>query len=557
MRAYAIGMAFVLSVLGILAVTAYSQQKGADATLDARQLDDGLFVDVGVSAEQALALRSASPGQAAAPQVVHPPHGAVYPSTFPAVRLQWSDALPGRLYRVVVKSGESVLFEGVTRERELTPSAAAWDAMKTKAAGADLTVVVHGAVVGANGALIQVGRSTESHFRLATYEERPTGMMLFGQKHRPAGQEVGHVPLLMMHLRIDGYDLEQQQHRVIFRSSYGPQATQVHPERTEEMGGGPEGGGPEGGFHGPDGPGGDEITRTQCVSCHAVSHDGRYVAVFSQTAEEAPPEFDAPNGFLTVLTMPDRQMVIQLPHAFMPRFHPTDSSLLAFGEVDETIGTKDQMMVRKSDLHILDLKTGKHAPLPGAAEPDHVENFPFWSPDGGRIAFIRTRKNEMWHGSAGLIDIASVPYNEGKGGQAVLLKGASDNGRSNFLPVYSQDGRWIVFTQADQGFFSQESADLYIVPAEGGEARLLNCNSRLTESWHRFGPSGRWLAVVTNREDVRRPHIYLARFDTQSGTCKPAIQMPFVSGPGAHTHAFTWTARFDWLDDHELTGPVR
>jgi Tol biopolymer transport system component len=371
------------------------------------------------------------------------------------------------------------------------------------------------------------------------------------------------VPLLMMHLRIDGFDMTRFQHRVLFRSSHGPQPTVMHPGRMEDgdnRGGpgderreegndkGDERGKKRDGYHDSD----QEITSTQCVSCHALSSDGKHIAVFSQTAEEAPPAFDAPNGFLTVLTMPERKVLIQLPHAFMPQFNPTNSDLLAFGQVDETIGVKDQMMVRKSDIHVLNLKTKQHKPLKGAATPDRVENLPYWSPDGKRITFIRTAPGQMWHGSAGKLDIAWVDYNDGEGGKVHPLKGASENGKSNFLPTYSPDGRWIIFTQADKGFFSQESSDLWIVPANGGKARRLDCNSSLTESWHRFGPSGRWLAVVTNREDVRRPHIYLSRFDTEAGNCSPAIQLPVAAGPGAHTHAFSWTKQFSWFNDYEL-----
>ena len=150
-----------------------------------------------------------------------------------------------------------------------------------------------------------------------------------------------------------------------------------------------------------------------------------------------------------------------------------------------------------------------------------------------------------------------VDYNDGKGSDAKALEGGSENKRSNFLPVYSPDGKWIVFTQADQGFFSQESSDLFIVPAKGGKAQRMNCNSSHTESWHRFSPDGKWMAVVTNREDIRRPHIYLTRFNTEDGTCTPAVQMPAVAGMGAHTHGFSWTKRFDWLTQYEKINVFR
>ena len=41
-------------------------------------------------------------------------------------------------------------------------------------------------------------------------------------------------------------------------------------------------------------------------------------------------------------------------------------------------------------------------------------------------------------------DLYRVPFNGGKGGTAEPLRGASGNGRSNYFPKYSPDGRWIV-----------------------------------------------------------------------------------------------------------------
>jgi len=549
----------------------------------ADRVADGVWIDAGVTAAQVAAFDPATSYDGAGPEITHPPDGAVYPANFPPPRILWADEYASRTYQVVLLSGEKVLFSGVTNRRELRVTTDAWGAIK--AAGGPITIRVSGGLVQPDGKVADdIASSEETTMTVAPDSENPTGMLLFGAKHRPARQPTGTVPLMMMHLRIDGFDFAQQQRRVLFRSSTGPQPTKMHPTRVdaergeEDRGGGPDdkrgpdgssgpdssggpddrGAGPDDGYHGGDrGDPGDEITHTQCVSCHAISAHGNYIGVFSQTAEEAPAAFDAPNGFLTILTMPKREVVIQLPHAFMPRFHPTDPTIIVFGEVDETIGNKDQMMVRKSDLHILDLKTGEHKPLPGAATPERVENFPFWSPDGEKLVFIRTKPGEMWHGAAGHLDVATIDYNDGKGGVATDLKGASNNGKSNFLPVYSNDGRWIVFTQADQGFFSQQSADLFIVRADGGEARRMDCNSRHTESWHRFGPDGRWLAVVTNREDIRRPHIYISRFESKDGTCTPAVQMPIISGPGAHTHAFTWTRRFDWLDQYEVAGPTR
>ena len=65
---------------------------------------------------------------------------------------------------------------------------------------------------------------------------------------------------------------------------------------------------------------------------------------------------------------------------------------------------------------------------------------------------------------------------------------------SNNFPKVSPDGRWIVFVQNHNGLLMRPDSKLYIVPFNGGKARLMNCNTSLMNSWHTFSPNGRWLA---------------------------------------------------------------
>jgi Flp pilus assembly protein TadD len=62
---------------------------------------------------------------------------------------------------------------------------------------------------------------------------------------------------------------------------------------------------------------------------------------------------------------------------------------------------------------------------------------------------------------------------------------------------------------------------LYIVPFEGGKARLMNCNTSLMNSWHTFSPNGRWLAFSSK---ARSPYtqLMLTHIDAQ-GNDTPAI----------------------------------
>ncbi|MBL8614293.1 MAG: PD40 domain-containing protein [Deltaproteobacteria bacterium] len=447
---------------------------------------------------------------------LHPEDNAVWPVVLGAPTLRWAPDPGG--------ASTTALLRAAGRSLEVSGRA-----------GATLDTAAFTALVeGVDAVELQLRRSTAdgrvtrgptTRLRLAGPERGPTGMILAGYKHAPPGTEAAATPLLNMHLAIVGVSFEAPAlgPRVIARSSYGPEPFALPPLPPGERG------------------------PSRCVSCHDVAPDGRHIAVFSQTELEAPGRFEAPNGFLTVLRMPERQVVAQVPHGFMPAFHPVEPGVLALATVEETIGAKTQMLLPRGDIETLRLDTGATRPVSGASSPEHVENLPVFSPDGGTLTFIRAPAGEAMHGSEGLLDIVSVPWNGGEGGAAVPVLGASQNGVSNFYPTYTPDGRWLVFTRAERGFFSQISSDLWIVPAGGGEARRLDCSSPLADTVHRLDPTGRWLAFVSNRADVRSPGVYLAAFDAVEGNCAPAVELPGLSGPGVHVHHLSWSAAHPWF----------
>ena len=70
-------------------------------------------------------------------------------------------------------------------------------------------------------------------------------------------------------------------------------------------------------------------------------------------------------------------------------------------------------------------------------------------------------------------DLYRVPFNDGRGGEPEPIAGASANGMSNTFPKVSPDGRWIVFVQCRNGQLMRPDSQLYIVPAQGGQARRM------------------------------------------------------------------------------------
>jgi Flp pilus assembly protein TadD len=176
----------------------------------------------------------------------------------------------------------------------------------------------------------------------------------------------------------------------------------------------------------------------------------------------------------------------------------------------------------------------KLRPLPGADDPEFVQTSAFWSPDGKYLVFSRAEARDPYPPGAEMPDHANdprepqiqydlyrIPFNEGRGGKAEPIAGAGGNGLSNNFPKVSPDGRWIVFVQNHNGLLMRPDSKLYIVPFEGGQARLMKCNTPVMNSWHTFSPNGRWLAF-SSKLHGRYTRLMLTHIDAD-GNDSPAI----------------------------------
>ncbi len=196
----------------------------------------------------------------------------------------------------------------------------------------------------------------------------------------------------------------------------------------------------------------------------------------------------------------------------------------------------------KGILCIYDRQTGGFQSLPGADDPKLVQSNPTWSPDGKFIVFAATEayklrragdqrkvllspaecREFLVEGKPFQFNLYRIPFNDAKGGKPEPLTGASFNGKSNFFPKYSPDGKWIVFCRAQNYMLLQPDSELYIIPAEGGEARRLRANTKRMNSWHSFSPNGKWL-VFSGKPDSPYTRLYLTHIDEQGESTPPVV----------------------------------
>jgi tetratricopeptide (TPR) repeat protein len=206
----------------------------------------------------------------------------------------------------------------------------------------------------------------------------------------------------------------------------------------------------------------------------------------------------------------------------------------------------------KGILVVYDTVTGEYAPLPGADDPEYVQSNPTWSPDGQYVVFARTKayRNAAVANATTILldeqdvpefiedkepykfDLYRVPFNEGRGGEAEPIEGASHNGMSNFFAKYSPEGKWIVFTKAENYMLLMPDSELYIIPAEGGEARRLRANTPRMNSWHSFSSNGRWL-VFSSKANTPYTQLFLTHIDEEGNSTPPVVLDRFTGTYGA------------------------
>lgn len=136
------------------------------------------------------------------------------------------------------------------------------------------------------------------------------------------------------------------------------------------------------------------------------------------------------------------------------------------------------------------------------------DDSPSWSPDGGRIAFVREMPPEP--GNEKDTDIWVIDARAGATPKQLTDFAGPDGGR----PSWSPDGRWIAFTRGDEPRFSAyQLTKLTVVPSDGSApARVVTTTLDRPVSSVRFTEDGRSV-LATIADDLADPLVQIGVAD--------------------------------------------
>ena len=197
--------------------------------------------------------------------------------------------------------------------------------------------------------------------------------------------------------------------------------------------------------------------------------------------------------------------------------------------------TRPEVFDLRSDIILYDIKGNTVRNV--ANDPDLLETYPSWHPDGKSLYYAAARypegvtpETQKNHHTEMRYDILRRRFDPERMtfSEPDTVVFASAQMQSALHPRISPDGKWLLYCKAPYGTFHlpHQESDLYVMDLATGEERpLSNANSDRSESYHSWSSNSRWIIFSSRREDGQYTHPYIAYVD-KDGIDSKAFIMP-------------------------------
>jgi len=281
----------------------------------------------------------------------------------------------------------------------------------------------------------------------------------------------------------------------------------------------------------------NRLTDRNCMNCHNFADQDPDKMIFHMRGGAASSTMMARNGEIVSI---DTKTEFNKPGAY-PAWHP-GGELLAFSVNKltmfyHTCGESRDVLDLASDLIVYKIPSNTVSTDPAISDPDRLETFPNWAPDGKHLYFCSAPSLESFitseRGAEDLdyeridYDLVRIPYDAESDtwGEIELLLSAREMGKSMTMPRVSPDGRYLLFCIADYGNFPiyLRSSDLCMLDLDKREVIRPDVNSDLADTFHSWSSNSRWFVFSSKRRDGVCARPYFAYVDENGCAHKPFL----------------------------------
>jgi hypothetical protein len=220
-------------------------------------------------------------------------------------------------------------------------------------------------------------------------------------------------------------------------------------------------------------------------------------------------------------------------------WHP-NGSLIVFSvnslkQFFHSTGESRDVLDIASNLILYDTHLNQVTSSPLISDPDRLETFPSWAPDGRFLYFCSAPKFESFYEEDGDLsydriryDLKRIQYDESTGRFHHLetVLSSDETQQSILIPRISPDGRYLLFCMVRYGNFPiyRPSSDLYVMDLNSGRYYKPDINSDSTaDSYHSWSSNSRWIVFSSKRDNGFCARPYISYIDSSGQFHKPFV----------------------------------
>jgi len=261
-----------------------------------------------------------------------------------------------------------------------------------------------------------------------------------------------------------------------------------------------------------------------CIGCHAATPDGNSVGLNM-----------GPNNYFNQLANVTAGTVGTTPSYATPTALATMQTLHgipAYSTSHWSDGDRVALLSDTGTLHWVEVDGVTSGTLARTGDTNKATE-PTFSHDGKNVVYVSATAIIDGRLDTGPADLLTVPYQNGAGGAARPLPGASDANFTEYYPAFSPDDAFVAFSRVpgSESAYSDPDAEVYLVPfngGAGGTAIRLQANDAaacqttlvspgLTNDWPKWSPqavaaNGKtyyWLTFSSKRTGSGNAQLYV------------------------------------------------